>query len=199
MSENTGPGFSNIHNAPSVQQPTPPNFRQRILFNRNYLLSIPGILRISLIVFQFAAWISAAAVLKPHDGDISLPPEMMATRGAYLFFSIVGFFVAILLFLLNILNIVSLGFLNRLPWNLITLSTDLLWLIPSFIVSIVAAVRETEAKNLAEPTSKAVNIGAFGSAAFFGFLCTIIYCADAALHLVPIIKRGVHSPPSYAP
>ena len=70
-------------------------------------------------MFQFAAWVSAAAVLKPHEGEIAIPGDMWATRGAYLFFSIVGFILAIVLLLLNIFNVVSLGFLNRLPWNLI--------------------------------------------------------------------------------
>ena len=66
-------------------------------------------------LFQFAAWVSAAAVKKGYD----LPGEIDASRSAYLFFSIVGFIIALFLFLLNVLNIVSLGFFNRLPWGFI--------------------------------------------------------------------------------
>ncbi|RNA35214.1 hypothetical protein BpHYR1_024927 [Brachionus plicatilis] len=199
MNENSNPGFSNIHAAPSIHQPNTPNFQQRILFNRKYILSIHGILRVALIIFQFAAWVSAAAVLKPNsESNTTLQGDLLASRSAYLFFSITGFIIAILFLLLNILNIISLGFLNRLPWNLLVVITDLLWLIPTFVVSIVAAVRETQVKSL-ESNQDMFNIGAFGSAAFFGFLCTIIYCVDAGLHIVPIIKNGIHSPPPYTP
>lgn len=148
MSQNTGPGFSNVQNVPTVQQPSTPTVQQRIMFNKKYLASITGILRIALIVtskpnlnnlelvlifnlnlnlklFQFAAWISAAAVLKPNDGTVPLPSDLAASRSAYLFFSIVGFVLAIVLFLMNVLNIVSLGFLNRLPWGLIVILMNL--------------------------------------------------------------------------
>jgi hypothetical protein len=35
---------------PTVSQPPPPTIPQRIMFNRSYLISITGILRIALIV-----------------------------------------------------------------------------------------------------------------------------------------------------
>lgn len=43
--------------------------------------------------------------------------------------------------------------------------TDFLWVLPTFILAIVAAVRETGAKNLTGPAANSINIGAFGSAA----------------------------------
>lgn len=50
MNDNSNQGFSNIHAVPSVHQPNPPNFQQRILINKKYILSIYGILRVALIV-----------------------------------------------------------------------------------------------------------------------------------------------------
>jgi hypothetical protein len=51
MSQNTGSGFSNIQGVPTVSQPTQSAVPQRIGFNRNYLLSVTGILRLVLIVY----------------------------------------------------------------------------------------------------------------------------------------------------
>lgn len=48
--------------------------------------------------------------------------------------------------------------------NLKVVITDFLWIIPTFVVSIVAAVRETQVKNLKD-NQDTFNIGAFGSAA----------------------------------
>jgi len=185
-------------NAPTVTQPTQPTVPQRIIANGRYLMSLPGILRLSLILFQFAAWVSAAAVIKP-GASTALPGDMDASRSAYLFFSIVGWILALVLFLINFFNIISLGGFNRIPWLVVTFFTDLLWLLPTFILAIVAAVRETQAKSLSSPQSDSVNIGAFGSAAFFGFLCTVIYAVDGVYHLRLILKSGVHTPPPYLP
>lgn len=52
MIDNSNQDFSHINAAPSVHQPNPPNFQQRILFNRKYILSVPGILRVALIVIK---------------------------------------------------------------------------------------------------------------------------------------------------
>ena len=71
-------------------------------------------------IFLFAAWISAAAVLKP-GGILPLPDALMASRGAYLFFSIVGWLIAIFLFVINLFNLISVGFCGRLPWSLIVI------------------------------------------------------------------------------
>lgn len=194
MSQNQSPGFSNIQGPPpTVSQPAQPTVPKRVGFNRNYLLSITGILRFLLILFQFAAWVSAAAVKKPGS---DLPGEIDASRSAYLFFSIVGFIIALFLFLFNVLNIVSLGFLNKLPWGFMTFLTDALWLIPTFVLAIVAAVRETDVKN---SYSNVANVGAFGSASFFGFLNTLIYAADCGYHLFNIMRGGIHAPPPYNP
>jgi uncharacterized membrane protein len=183
---------------PTVSQPAAPTVPQRIILTKSYLISITGILRVALIIFQFAAWISAAAVLNP-TGKADMPSDIAATRSAYLFFSIVGFFIAIILFVLHALNIVSLGFFNKLPWSLITLMTNLIWLITTFVLAIVAAVRETDVKGLRTINNDCCNVGAFGSASFFGFLCFIIYCVDSAYHLIYIVRGGVNTPPSYAP
>jgi hypothetical protein len=60
-------------------------------------------------------------VIKP-GGTVPLPDALMASRGAYLFFSLVGFFIAILLFAFNLFNLISVGFFGRLPWSLIVIS-----------------------------------------------------------------------------
>jgi hypothetical protein len=66
--------------------------------------------------------VSAAAVQKPgYDGKGEIPGYIIATRGAVLFFSIVGFFIAIMLFVINLFNFVNLRGINKLPWNLIVL------------------------------------------------------------------------------
>ena len=181
------PNFSNIQSPPTVAQPASAS-PARISFSRNYLLSIPGILRILLIVsasylqnnnwtrtcgeyvfyfqvFQFAAWISAAAVLKPPASISDLPPDFAQTRGAYLFFSIVGDFVAIIIFILHILNIVNLNGIKRIPWTLIVMATDFFWIIPTFVLAIVSAVKEGAQKDPNFGYSSVVNLGAFGSAA----------------------------------
>lgn len=191
---NSGQGFNA---PPTVTQPTQPNIPQRIVVNCKYLMSLTGILRFLLILFQFAAWVSAAAVLKAGSNG-AIPGDMDASRSAYLFFSIVGWLIAIFLFILNFLNIISLGGFNRVPWSAFTCLTNFLWLLPTFILAIVAAVRETQAKNL-NPPLDSINIGAFGSAAFFGFLCTVIYAVDGVYHLRLILKSGVHTPPPYLP
>lgn len=191
--DGTGTGYPA---PPVVSQPAQPTVPQRIMFTRSYLISITGILRIALIVFQFCAWVSAASVLKA-TGSNEMPGDIKASRSAYLFFSIVGWLLAIFLFLLHALNVVSLGFFNKLPWSLITLATNLIWLIPTFILAIVAAVRETDVKGLSG--NDCCNTGAFGAASFFGFLCFIIYAADSAYHLIYIVRGGVNTPPSYAP
>ena len=44
-----------------------------------------------------------------------------------------------------------------------TLALDLLWIIPTFVVSVVAAVRETDGRNLAD--NSGFNQGSFAAAA----------------------------------
>lgn len=136
-----------IPNVPTILQPANTGPKQ-IKPCKDYLLSLPGVMRILLIVlriflflyyiyiifaflyfkvrkkiffsinklFQTAGWIAIAAVPKIYNAQIFLPPEFAATRDAYLFFSIVGFLLSIFIFLLFFLNIVSLGYLNKLPW-----------------------------------------------------------------------------------
>lgn len=186
------PEFSNVGAPPTVAQPPSRTVPQRIGFNKNYVTTITGILRIALILFQFCAWVSAAAVSKGE----TLPGEIAATRSAYLFFSIVGWLLAIILFLVSAFNVISLGFFNTLPWALITMATDVLWILPTFVLAIVAAVRETDVKT---NYSSVANVGAFGSASFFGFLNTIIYVVDGGYHLMNISRSGIHAPPSYLP
>jgi len=45
--------------------------------------------------------------------------SIIATRSAYLFFSIVGFVGAIVLFVIHVLNVVHFGHLAQIPWILV--------------------------------------------------------------------------------
>ncbi len=49
MNQSSGPGFSNVNNPPTVQQPTSAT-PQRLRFNGKYLASLTGLLRLILIV-----------------------------------------------------------------------------------------------------------------------------------------------------
>ena len=89
-------------------------------------------------VFQFAAWISAAAVPKTNQGYQILTNgfsgdfffklflslfkkkrkiHLKDSRNAFLFFSVTGFLIAGFLFFMGIFNLVNDPFFKRLPWN----------------------------------------------------------------------------------
>lgn len=140
MQPTTGQTFSNI-NTTRPAQPVQANFSsnsQKIGFNKNFLPA--AFLRLLLIVnvrlkiymsinfdililtftwekvFQFAGWVAAAAA--PKDSPFYMPYEFSATRSAYLFFSIVGWIISIVLFFFIILNIANVSIFGRLPWIL---------------------------------------------------------------------------------
>ena len=92
-----------------------------------------------------------------------------------MFFSIVGDLIAILIFVLHILNIVNLNGIKRIPWTLIVMATDFFWIIPTFVLAIVSAVKEGAQKDASFAYSSVVNIGAFGSAAVGIFYLKLIY------------------------
>ena len=52
MKPTTGDGFSGAAypTPPTVQQPASPTIPQRIMFNRSYLFSLTGVMRIALMV-----------------------------------------------------------------------------------------------------------------------------------------------------
>jgi len=102
------------------------------------------------------------------------------------------------------------------------LITDVMWVISTLILAIVCAVKEGQIKevpNLEYLNKGLLNVGAFGSAAFFGFLLTIIYAVSyllkvqnlknrfkiiifvkvlAAIGIIRIVKSGT-STPAYTP
>lgn len=119
MNPNTDSQFSNVQSVPAVAQPATPANSQRFKLTKEYMLSLQGILRALIIVFQFCAWVSAAAVPVLISGQYTMPPEFASTRSAYLFFSIVGFLLGIIFYVCYLVNIVNLNGLNRLPWNII--------------------------------------------------------------------------------
>ncbi|CAF1131438.1 unnamed protein product, partial [Brachionus calyciflorus] len=128
-------------NAPTITQQSN---SENIGFTRTYPLSISGLIRMGLILFQLAGFVSAASVAKYLSGRIYLPSDMNATRDAYLLFSIFGFFVSIVIYIIV---------------------TDAFWLVPTFILAIICSVREGSLRDPFYLYSKFFNSGAFASAA----------------------------------
>jgi len=132
--------------SPSPSQPTSPTIITQSTPNstahnskQKYLCSVIGLCRIGIIVswsflvfalyfrmfnlllvklFQLAGWIAAASVPIYINGLAYLPPELSATRDAYLFFSITGFVVAIVIFVVYFFNLTNKKPLNKLPNDL---------------------------------------------------------------------------------
>ena len=103
---------------PTVSQPTMPSDNQLFRLNRKYIFSLTGILRIEIVIFQFAAFVSAASVPKIINGGYNMPSAFADTRGAYLFFSIVGFVLALIIYLMFLLNLVYAKFIDKIPWSI---------------------------------------------------------------------------------
>lgn len=107
-------------NAPIVHQPE--SRFQSVRFTRSYLFSTQGLLCVIILVVQFAAFVSIAAVPKLVNGEVHLLPEFAAVRDAYLFFSITGFFVALFALIVYTFNLVSVRPLNRIPIVLLVIN-----------------------------------------------------------------------------
>jgi hypothetical protein len=65
-------------------------------------------------LFQFAGWVSAAAVPKLINGQFYLPSDLDDTRNAYLFFSTIGFVLAIIFYFAILFNIIYK--FESIPW-----------------------------------------------------------------------------------
>ena len=121
---NDEPNFTNVSGpsaAPTVAQPAHQGNAATIKFSRGYLFSLQGILRFLIIIFQFAGWVSAAAVPVLISGQYFMPVDYAQTRSAYLFFSIVGFLFGIIIYFVYLFNVVNLNKLNKIPWHLIVI------------------------------------------------------------------------------
>ena len=70
----------------------------------------------------FAGWVSAAAVVKANE-DFFQSSNYYSTRAAYLFFTVVGDFVSLVILLINIFNIPaysqSSSKLKKIPWTIL--------------------------------------------------------------------------------
>ena len=80
----------------------------RISINSNYLLSIPGFLRVLLILATVGGGIAALLI-----GSFS------QTVQAYLVVIFIGAFISALIFALHVFNIVHVKIFNKLPWIMI--------------------------------------------------------------------------------
>lgn len=107
--------------APIVQQPA--SRFANVRFTRSYLFSLQGLLCSMIVLAQFAALVSAAAVPKLINNEVHLLPEFSSVRDAYLFFSITGLLFAILTLLFYTFNLVSVKPFNKLPLILIVIFT----------------------------------------------------------------------------
>lgn len=131
-----------------------------------------------------ASWISAAAVPSPSRSD-SMPAKIAVSRGVFIFFSVVGWLKAIIIFLLQTINIKSSKFSKR-QLDITTLITNIIWVMPTLVLAIVAGLKETEIATFTN--NNCCNRGAFGAASFFGFVCCLAYAIDSVCHI--IILRG---------
>ena len=121
--------FSNVQSPPTVAQPATPAYTNaRIKLNRDYLLSPDGILRLLIVIFQFCAWVSAAAVPVLVSGQYFMPADFAATRSAYLFFSIVGWLLGIIIYGSYLMNIVNLNGINKVPWHFVVSPIDFFYI-----------------------------------------------------------------------
>ncbi|RNA11205.1 hypothetical protein BpHYR1_025046, partial [Brachionus plicatilis] len=107
---------------------------------------------------------------------------------AYLFFSIVGFIIAIFIYIVRLFNVTGLKAFSKIQFNLFIILTDFVWVLPTFILAIVSAVREGSIRDPFYLYSKFFNQGAFASASVFGFLCSILYAVDGAFHLIKQVR-----------
>jgi len=74
---------------------------------------------------------------------------------------------------------------------LIVIGTDLLWMIPMFILGITSAIREVD---LADPLfykAGDLRVGTFASGAAFAFLSALLYGIDIVLYVYKSINGGV--------
>lgn len=144
-------------------------------FNRQYIVSLQGLLRLIIIIFQFAHWVSAASVPKIIQGEYYMTTDFADTRAACLFFSVLGFIVSLFFYILYLMNVPQSQNELDFPFSLVVFALDVFWIIPTFVIAIVCAVREGSIKNENLALLNIVNKGAFASAAFFGFALSILY------------------------
>ena len=89
----------------------------RIALNDSYLKSVPGIVRIVLILSHIGGVISAILISnfsnKPIGNDFSV------TRQAYIIITSIGGCLSGLLFLFHFCNLVHVKLINKLPWIMI--------------------------------------------------------------------------------
>lgn len=107
---------TNIREIQIVEQP-PKNSTIRL--NRSYLFSLRSLLCFLILIAQFGALVSSASVPRIINNQIHLPPDFQITRDIFLFFSVTGFVVALLVTLIYGFNFVSVKPFNRLPLVLI--------------------------------------------------------------------------------
>ncbi len=94
------------------------HYNRIFIKNQNLFICLNLIIYYSLIIdkiFQFAGWVSAAAVPKLINGEYYLLSDFNDTRNAYLFFSTVGFCLAIIFYLFLLFNLVQK--FTSIPWH----------------------------------------------------------------------------------
>ncbi|CAF0710170.1 unnamed protein product [Brachionus calyciflorus] len=139
-----------------------------IKFNRNFLPT--PILHLFILLFQFALWICVAAVTKPISGSYYLDTKSINIRAAFLVFSILGFIISAFIFGLIISNIVNFKIFEKLPCVLLIIIADGTMIFPIFILSILAAISESDIRNVKIENQIFLNYGAFAAASIGCFL-----------------------------
>jgi hypothetical protein len=84
----------------------------RLAINLNYLHSIPGVVRLLLILSCFGGGLTS--VIMPNVTSMSA--QFQLTNQAFIYISFISGFLSILFFVLQFFNVVHLRLVDKLPW-----------------------------------------------------------------------------------
>ncbi|CAF0877727.1 unnamed protein product [Brachionus calyciflorus] len=157
-------------------------FIPKILLNydKEYMFIRLGFVRLFIILMLLGGWIAATAA--PTNNDI----DTKAPKVAYLIFGIIGFLVSIFIFIFNFYNIIKMDIFVDIPWEIIFLGLDFVFMCALFGTSIGCSAAEANSRDKVIRktvngtstqiiTYDEVNKGTFATAAVFGFLASISY------------------------
>lgn len=84
----------------------------RLAINMNYVSSVPGVVRVLLVLSSFSGGITA--LIAPNV--TAMPSQNQMALQAFIYISFISGFISITLLSLQFFNIVHLKFFDRLPW-----------------------------------------------------------------------------------
>ncbi|XP_076816687.1 plasmolipin-like isoform X2 [Clavelina lepadiformis] len=132
---------------------------QAVSFNKDYLLSAPGVMKLGELIFGLLCWALVAAVyLNPF---INTPAYQFV-----LFVSVTSWILTTALFIVGVLGLNNSKF-STAPWGIIEFSFNASWGLLYFVASCVAAAYSGQRPHLIVAT-------------VFAFLTTNLYITDAS-------------------